>query len=171
LEAVTAYLGLGSNIGWRSTNLTRAVCLLGKTSLLVQISSIYETLPWGIADQPKFLNCVLKIETNLAAPYLLDSMKTLETEMGREEGIRYGPRLIDIDLLIFGDRIIDLPHLQIPHPQLCQRAFVLIPLAELAPELKHPTLKVTIAQLAALANGKEGVKLWGPPPSLSGFAN
>ena len=168
MEPVTAYLGLGSNLGQREANLARAVHLLGQRMRPLRVSSIYETPPWGYTDQPDFLNCVLEAETTLAAPSLLESVKGLEREMGREPSFLYGPRLIDVDLLLYGDQTTDLLDLQIPHPRLSQRAFVLVPLAELAAGLVHPTLKLTVAELARRAEGWEGVKLWGPPPVLSG---
>ena len=168
MEPVTAYLGLGSNLGQREANLARAVHLLGQRMRPLRVSSIYETSPWGYTDQPDFLNCVLEAETKLAAPSLLESVKGLEREMGRVTSFLYGPRLIDVDLLLYGDWTTDLPDLQIPHPRLSQRAFVLVPLAELAAGLVHPTLKLTVAELARRAEGGEGVKLWGPPPVLSG---
>jgi 7,8-dihydro-6-hydroxymethylpterin-pyrophosphokinase len=98
---------------------------------------------------------------------LLSAVKKLEEKIGREPGFRYGPRLIDIDILLYGDLTVGLPELQIPHPRMVQRAFVLVPLAELAPGLVHPTLKITIGDLARQVEGKEGVKLWSAPPHLA----
>ncbi|MEE9162550.1 MAG: 2-amino-4-hydroxy-6-hydroxymethyldihydropteridine diphosphokinase [Candidatus Neomarinimicrobiota bacterium] len=184
---MTAYLGLGSNLGRRKDNLARAIRLfsgsmaggsqkMGETSPVslhqgemgcvrpTRGSSLYETSPWGYAGQPDFLNLVLEVRTTSSPTELLESAKALEKEMGREPGIRYGPRLIDVDILLYGDLVFDEPGLQIPHPRLHQRMFVLAPLEELAPGLMHPTLRLTIEQLAHRADGQEGVKLWGPPP-------
>jgi 2-amino-4-hydroxy-6-hydroxymethyldihydropteridine diphosphokinase len=167
LGPVTVYLGLGSNLGQREANLAQAVRLLvnsGQVKLL-RSSSIYEAEPWGFTDQPSFLNAVLEIATILSPVALLELVKIVEAEVGREPTFRWGPRLIDVDILLYGDQVVqrDEPDLQIPHPRLGERAFVLVPLAELAPELVNPLLKVRVDQLAAGVEGKEGVKLWGPP--------
>lgn len=168
MEPVTVYLGLGSNLGQRAVNLARAVHRLGDSLRLLRSSSIYETAPWGYTDQPTFLNCVLEAETALPPWQLLVVAKNLEDEIGRQPSFHYGPRLVDIDILLYGDLITDLPDLQIPHPRMSQRAFVLVPLAELAPGLTHPTLNLSIAELARQVEGKEGVKLWGAPPEIEG---
>lgn len=164
---VTAYLGLGSNLGQREANLAQAVCLLARSQQVhvLHSSSVYETEPWGVTDQPSFLNAVLEITTFLSPVALLDLVKRVESEVGREPTFRWGPRLIDVDILLYGDQVVqgDEPDLQIPHPRMTKRAFVLVPLAELAPELVHPLSKVRVDQLAAGVEGKEGVKLWGPP--------
>ena len=166
MAPVTIYLGLGTNMGQRETNLARAVYRLAESVRLLRRSAIYETAPWGYTDQPDFLNCVLEAETVLPPSPLLAMVKRLEEEMGREPGFRWGPRLVDVDILLYGDLTVDLPDLQIPHPRMAQRAFVLVPLAELAPGLVHPTLKRTIAELAGQVEGKEGVRWWGAPPHL-----
>ena len=167
MEEVTAYLGLGTNLGAREDNLKRASHLLtapGPASIqLIRSSSIYETAPWGYANQPQFLNCVLEVETGLSPNELLRFVKGLEADMGREPSPRYGPRIIDLDILLYGDQTVQQPDLQIPHPRLHQRAFVLIPLAELAPDLVHPTLSLTIGQLARDAQDQGGVMKIGPP--------
>ena len=176
MEPVTAYLGLGSNLGHRDRNLAEAVSGVRRGKVfqhrgrrgvdLLRASPVYETAPWGYTRQPSFLNCVLEIRTTLPPGRLLESVKRLEVAMGRQPGFRYGPRLIDVDILLYGNSMVDLPGLQIPHPRLQQRAFALTPLAELAPRLVHPALGITIAQMAAEAGGREGVKLWGPPLSV-----
>ncbi len=165
MENVTAYLGLGTNLGAREDNLKRAAHLLtGPTSIrLIRSSSIYETAPWGFSDQPQFLNCVLEVETGLSPNELLRFVKGLEADMGREPSSRFGPRIIDLDILLYGDQTVQQPDLQIPHPRLHQRAFVLIPLAELAPDLVHPTLSITIGQLARDSRDQGGVMRVGPP--------
>lgn len=145
--AVT-YLALGSNLGDREKNLHQALDRIAEFVDITRLSSIYETEPWGVRDQPWFLNMVCAGMTNLAPVDLLRRAKRIENEMGRTEGIRFGPRPIDIDILFY-DRVIVLsPALTIPHPRLQERAFVLIPLAEIAPSLVHPRLRVTIRELA-----------------------
>ena len=163
MDPVTVYLGLGSNLGRREDNLRRAIGLLRRYVQPRRASSDYETAPWGFSRQPHFLNCVLEVTATIAPRQLLSSVKSLESEMGRQPGLRYGPRLVDVDILLYGDQTVEYPDLQIPHPRLHQRAFVLVPLAELAPEISHPTLTLTVAQLADGVAGQEGVKLWGPP--------
>jgi 2-amino-4-hydroxy-6-hydroxymethyldihydropteridine diphosphokinase len=158
---------LGTNVGQRETNLAQAVRRLAESVRLLRSSSIYETAPWGYTDQPHFLNCVLEAETNLMPLPLLAAAKRLEEEIGREPTFRWGPRLVDVDILLYGDVTIDLPDLQIPHSRMAQRAFVLVPLAELVPGLLHPTLKQTIGELVGQVEGKEGVRVWGPPLDLS----
>ena len=156
LEPIVAYLGLGSNLGQRDSNLVEAVACLtdGGNLSVIRASSIYETAPWGYTDQPSFLNCVLEVETTLAPEPLLDLAKALERFLGRKATFRYGPRAIDIDILLYGSRVVDLPPLQIPHPRMCQRAFVLTPLAELSSGLVHPVCGATIDALARrLAQG------------------
>ncbi|HLF04663.1 MAG TPA: 2-amino-4-hydroxy-6-hydroxymethyldihydropteridine diphosphokinase [Dehalococcoidia bacterium] len=177
-DVARVYLGLGSNLGDRADNLAQAIRRLGQPSpqagaelalpLLrpLRASSVYETAPWGYADQPAFLNCVLEAETGLAPLALLALGQRVERELGRQPTFRYGPRLVDVDILLYGDLVLDLPQLQVPHPRMAQRAFVLVPLAELAPELVHPTLRLTIAELARRVDGKEGVKLWSAAPPL-----
>ena len=171
MAAVTAYLGLGSNLGRRDNNLAKAIrCLCGGPGhespggiTVLRASSIYETSPWGYEDQPDFLNCVLEVSTHLPPAALLERIKAVEQEMGRQPGLRYGPRLIDIDILFYGDVTLDCPHLQIPHPRLHQRAFALIPLAELDHRLVHPGCDSTVGDLARRVDGKQGVRVWGPP--------
>ncbi len=176
MDAVTAYLGLGSNLGQRDLNLATAIRRLGWDQVrdpaeprelggitILQASSLYETSPWGYEAQPDFLNCVLEVRVTLPPGELLDWIKAVERDMGRLPGLRYGPRLIDVDILLYGDVKIARPDLQIPHPRLHQRAFALIPLAELDQRLLHPTLRTTVADLAARVDGRDGVRLWGPP--------
>ena len=181
MEPVTAYLGLGTNLGERRKNLERAAELLFRSPLRplnpgqlgpkahlqpIRSSSVYETAPWGYANQPDFLNCVLEVETSLTPDQLLDITQEVEREMGREWSARYGPRVIDVDILFHGASIVEQANLQIPHPRLHQRAFVLVPLAELAPELAHPVLGLTVREMLYEVDGKSGVKPWGPPLDL-----
>jgi 2-amino-4-hydroxy-6-hydroxymethyldihydropteridine diphosphokinase len=122
-------------------------------------SSIYETPPWGVLDQPAFLNQVVKGKTYLKPEALLAALKRLEKHMGRQPTVRYGPRLIDLDILFFDDLVLEAPGLTIPHPGLAERAFVLAPLADLAPELIHPVLGKTVRELLEKVNCSDIVKL------------
>ena len=141
------YLSLGSNLGDRALNLKNAITFLAPIAQAVLESSIYETEPWGYTDQPPFLNQVIKAETNLEPSDLLVSLKDIELKMGRKETFRFGPRLIDLDILFYDDFIMDTPQLTIPHPRITERAFVIIPLAEISPDLFHPKFKKTILEL------------------------
>ena len=167
MDSVTAYLGLGANLGEREVHLARAVHLLAESPAvrISRSSSIYQTAPWGYLEQPDFLNSVLEIETNLEPVPLLEFTQGVERRIGRQPGIRFGPRLIDIDILLYGEQSVRLekPDLQIPHPRLHLRAFVLVPLAELAPALILPNYSATVEKLRDGVDGKEGVKFWGPP--------
>jgi 2-amino-4-hydroxy-6-hydroxymethyldihydropteridine diphosphokinase len=130
-----AYVGLGANLGDREATIRRAAELIGARRL----STIRETEPWGYADQPSFLNAVAELETDLGPRALLDRLLELELELGRERtGPRYGPRTIDLDLLLYGDAAVSEPGLELPHPRLGERLFVLEPLAELAPDAAIP---------------------------------
>ena len=142
-----AYVGLGSNLGDREALIGRAAALLGAT----RVSSIVETEPWGYVEQPKFLNAAAEVETALSARALLDRLLDVERSLGRERiGPRWGPRLIDLDLLVYGDETIDEPGLTVPHPEIVTRRFVLEPLAELAPSLEIPGFGTVSALLAGL---------------------
>lgn len=145
----TAYLGLGSNLGDRAANLRAALDLMPPDLQPSSASRIYETDPWGFADQPAFLNQVLQAQTSLSPRALLDFIKDIEVQVGRKPSFRYGPRIIDIDILLYDDIVIYEPGLTIPHPRLEQRAFALIPLAEIAPDLIHPLSNLPISELAA----------------------
>jgi 2-amino-4-hydroxy-6-hydroxymethyldihydropteridine diphosphokinase len=142
-----AYVGLGSNLGDREALIRRAADLIGARRL----SSLVETEPWGYEAQPKFLNAVAEVETALAPRALLDQLLDVERQLGRERiGPRWGPRTIDLDLLVYGDRVLDEPGLTVPHPELTGRLFVLEPLAELAPLLEIPGFGTVQALLAGL---------------------
>jgi len=136
----TAFLGLGSNIGDRKANLARAVAMLAAHPQIevVKVSGARETAPVGYAEQPDFLNAVARVETTLRPRELLDAILAIEAEMGRERTIRWGPRVIDIDILLYDSEQVDEPGLQIPHPRMMERQFVLEPLAEIAPDLVLP---------------------------------
>ena len=144
----TAYLLIGGNLGNRKDNLQKAVNLINEQcGPLTKLSSVYETAAWGITDQPLFLNQALEISTSLNARQLMRKILKIETDMGRVRKEKLGPRIIDIDILLFEDEIYDLPFLKIPHPELQNRRFVLTPLAEIDPELQHPVLRKSISQL------------------------
>ena len=158
---VETYLGFGSNLGDREENIRRAVERLSESVCGIQTSSLYETEPWGHLDQPKFLNMVCKCLTRLEPEELLSICKGLETLAGREPSFKYGPRVLDVDILAYGDVVLKTSSLTVPHGMLHERAFVLAPLAEIAPHWRHPTLHKTAAELMEQVNGIEGVRLWG----------
>ena len=157
----TIYLALGSNLGDRSANLRAAISALPPAVHGIQESPVYETLPWGFTDQPAFLNMVLKGETDLEPSELLQRMKNLETRLGRQPSVRWGPRLIDMDILFYADLVLDIKGLVIPHPHLHERAFVLVPLADLAPNLVHPVFCKSVSELLAEVDSS-GVKRYEP---------
>jgi 2-amino-4-hydroxy-6-hydroxymethyldihydropteridine diphosphokinase len=151
----TAYLSLGSNVGDRASKLHAAVKELQAAGQLLAVSAFYETQPVDVPDQPWFLNCVAAIETELSPRELLALALQIEAAMGRVRVREKGPRTIDIDIVLFGDRVIDEPGLKIPHPGLPQRRFVLVPLVEIAPEARHPVSGKTAREmLAALPDGQ-----------------
>jgi 2-amino-4-hydroxy-6-hydroxymethyldihydropteridine diphosphokinase len=137
----TAYVGLGANLGDREATIRRALDLLASRPEIEvgAVSSLRETEPVGLADQPRFLNGVARLETTLAPRELLDALLETERELGRERRVRWGPRTIDLDLLLFGDTVLDEPGLTLPHPRLHERRFALEPLAELAPGERIPS--------------------------------
>ena len=140
-----AYLLTGSNLGNRKDYLQQACSLLAKRAgECKSISSLYETAPWGKTDQPSFLNQAIQLETNLSPEDLLKALLKIELDLGRIRTEKYGPRTIDIDILLYGNEIIEQPQLQIPHPQLANRRFALLPLLELNPQLVHPVTGVSI---------------------------
>lgn len=154
------YLALGTNLGDRLANLQAALAAFPPVVTVLERSPIYETEPWGVTDQPGFLNMVIKGETRLSPRNLLKYLKLLEGRLGRLPSIRNGPRKIDIDILFYADVLLATPTLTIPHPGLHERAFVLVPLAHLAPGLVHPVFGKTILQLLAEVD-TSGVKPYG----------
>lgn len=187
-EAV--FLGLGTNLGDREANLREAVRLLEERGVrVVQVSSLYETAPVGYPDQPRFLNAVARVEAGVGArggepagagvaagagagaradggevgpAWMLGVAAGIEREMGRVRGIRNGPRVIDIDVLIYGERAVETGELEVPHPRMAERRFVLEPLAEIAPELRHPLLGLTAGQMLARVKDQEAERVAGP---------
>lgn len=144
----TAYLLIGGNLGNRKENLSKATGLIRKQcGVVINSSSLYETAAWGMTEQSSFLNQVLEISTSLDAKQLMRRILKIENMMGRVRKEKFGPRTIDIDILFYENEILDLLFLKIPHPELQNRRFVLVPLAEINSELQHPVLKKTIAEL------------------------
>jgi 2-amino-4-hydroxy-6-hydroxymethyldihydropteridine diphosphokinase len=145
-----AYIGIGSNLGNRRENCEKAISLLIKKGIkITKRSSFYETEPWGMKDQPKFINMAVEVETLLKPEELLKTLKKIEIEIGRYRGKRWGPRVIDLDILFYNDMIIKTPELEIPHPLTQEREFVLKPLSEIAPDKIHPVLNKSIKELLA----------------------
>jgi 2-amino-4-hydroxy-6-hydroxymethyldihydropteridine diphosphokinase len=145
-----AYLLTGGNLGDRMQYLTRAAAAIQENcGAIVRQSAIYETQAWGIKEQAAFLNQVIEIKTEMAANELLNNVLKIEESLGRVRTRKYGPRLIDIDILFFNEEVINTPMLTVPHPQLQNRRFVLEPLNEIAPDFMHPVLLKTIRQLLA----------------------
>ena len=142
------YLGIGSNMGRKKDNCEAALSRLSEHNITVlERSSLLETEPWGVRDQPGFINMAAKVETVLAPEELLRVLKKIEGDAGRTEGPRWGPRVIDLDILFYDDLVMHSASLEIPHPHITSREFVLKPLAEIAPDLLHPVLKKSIREL------------------------
>ncbi len=139
-DFTTAYLGLGTNLGDREGNLRQALKELDALPTMERdrTSSIYETAPVGVTEQPDFLNLVVSVRTRLSPHELLDVLQGVENKMGRVRTVRWGPRVIDLDLLLYGELVVETPELTVPHPRLQERSFVLMPLAEIAPALVPP---------------------------------
>lgn len=158
-EPVEVYLGLGSNMGNRGNNLDKALQLLSERMKVDKISSVYDTEPVGNVNQPRFLNLVCRAYTRLAPLGLLTLAKAIESKLGRA-GKSDAPRPIDIDILFYDDQVIQTPGLTIPHPRLTKRAFVLVPLAQIAPDLRHPVSNKTVREMLAELKGTQGVLKW-----------
>ncbi len=148
----TAYLSMGSNLGDREANLRTALRKLHADDFrIVRVSSVYETAPMYLTDQPEFLNIVAEVETTIFPVRALLRCAKVERDMGRRRITPNGPRVIDIDIVLFGRFVMDTPQLQVPHPRMVERKFVLQPLAELAPDLRHPVNGKSVRQLLAAA--------------------
>jgi 2-amino-4-hydroxy-6-hydroxymethyldihydropteridine diphosphokinase len=161
-QLTTVYLGLGSNLENRRRHLDMAIDFLKERIKIEQLSPIYDTAPVNLPGQPRFLNMVIRVSTRLSASILLFMAKGIEAKLGRVP--LDTPRPIDIDILFFGDQIInEPPNLVVPHPRLVERAFVLVPLADIAPGLVHPGNKKTVKEMLESVQGKEDIKLWEDP--------
>ena len=170
-QPVITYLCLGGNLGDRLAALTQALTMLNDHDRmrLTTCSSVYETEPWAVADQPNFLNLVAAFETTLSPVDLLAECKDVESRIGRAESYRWGPRLIDVDILLYGDQVVSIanPDLQIPHARLRQRAFALVPLSEIASNVPVAPGGVTVEVLLNRVDGKDGVARWGGAIAIS----
>jgi 2-amino-4-hydroxy-6-hydroxymethyldihydropteridine diphosphokinase len=156
---IVVYLSLGSNVGDRLANLRAAIAALPQAGVPVtRVSSIYETQPVDFLDQGWFLNCVVAGDTKSPPLELLTSLRSIETALGSKKEFAKGPRLLDIDIVLYGDDTIDTPELQVPHPRLTQRRFVLVPLTEVAPDLRHPRWTGTVSQLLESTPDQSEVK-------------
>jgi 2-amino-4-hydroxy-6-hydroxymethyldihydropteridine diphosphokinase len=144
---VTAYIGIGSNIGDKKANCLQGIALLAEACRVVGVSSLYYTEPIGYKEQEDFINAVAAVETEQSPSELLATCHSIEARMGRQRIVRWGPRTIDLDILLYGSHVINQPDLVIPHPLMAARKFVLVPLAEIAPEAIHPVLKKNASQL------------------------
>jgi 2-amino-4-hydroxy-6-hydroxymethyldihydropteridine diphosphokinase len=149
---VEAYIAVGSNVGDREANTKKAFSILEERTKIIKISSLYETKPMYLEDQGWFLNCIAKVETELSPKELLKFLKSIEQKLGRQTVKRNGPRIIDLDILFYGNQILKEDDLDVPHPRIGERTFVLVPLAEIAPNLIHPVTKKTIANMLSDLN-------------------
>ena len=158
---IGVYLLLGSNLGDRISYLRQASSLIGETvAKVIQASSVYETQSWGKTDEPDYLNQVLYIETDLHPGLLLEKLLGIETIMGRKREVKWGSRIIDIDILFYGDQTINEPQLVVPHPELHNRMFTLAPLNEIAPDFVHPVLQKKISDLKSELKSDLTVKMF-----------
>ncbi len=160
MSSKKVYLSLGSNLGQRERYLADAISLLQDSdSAVLRASSIYETEPRDLLHQPWFLNQVIEVDTRLFPRQLLSRIKKVEDQLGRKRKVDKGPRTIDIDILLFGRFVVDVPGLMVPHPRMSARRFVLEPLAELAPDLRHPVTHETVRDLLVRVSSQKLRKL------------
>src|SRR5204862_6577210 len=158
-KMMTVHFSLGSNVGDRKENLRGAIASLGDVGVHVtRVSSFYETEPVDFLEQAWFLNCAFEGESEVPAPELLRALRRIELRMGSKKLVAKGPRLIDMDILLYGAETIDSPELQVPHPRMHLRRFVLVPLAEIAPEAMHAALKMTVARLLERTADRSAVR-------------
>jgi 2-amino-4-hydroxy-6-hydroxymethyldihydropteridine diphosphokinase len=172
----TIFLSLGSNVGNREQNIAHAIEAMALRGVQIRReSSLYATEPVDLPTQSWFLNCVVEAQTELMPRQLLHALQELELDLGRRRLVRRGPRVVDIDILLYGSSVVRTPELEVPHPRMANRRFVLVPLRELAPSLRHPTLKKTIAELLAETRDRSQVRRWHsqsfPVPSAKAARN
>jgi 2-amino-4-hydroxy-6-hydroxymethyldihydropteridine diphosphokinase len=172
VPAKLIYLSLGSNLGDRAANLSRAVELLARNGVeVLRQSPLYATEPVGFTAQPWFLNCVVEAQTELMPRQLLRVVQQVERALGRRRAVEGGPRTIDLDILLYGSSVIRAAGLEVPHPRMIERRFVLVPLRDLAPALRHPQLGLTVSELLASSADKCRVRRWraaeGVSPEMS----
>jgi 2-amino-4-hydroxy-6-hydroxymethyldihydropteridine diphosphokinase len=154
----TAYIALGSNLGCKRDNIAQAIQLMAALPgvKINKISSLYETEPWGKTDQEKFINQVIEIETSLQPMDLLQELQKIEIKMGRQRKEKWGPRLIDLDILLYGNEVMNDPHLTIPHPRMRERLFVLVPLAEIGADIQFPEDGAAVEEVLSSVLVREG---------------
>lgn len=159
------HIAFGGNLGEVEETLRRALAEVGRIpgTRVRRISSLYRTAPVGVTDQPEFLNGAVEVETSLSPPDLLAALLRIEKKLGRTRDVRWGPRTVDLDVVLWGDRVVDSADLEIPHPRMHERAFVLAPLAELAPGSRHPTLGRTVRELLGALGATDDLRCLGRP--------